>query len=436
MGTDLADSSDSEEIALRSNSQSFKLLAISFTYAPSALPRAVQVSRLLKNLQASTVLVCADYDEKDVRKDPALVAEAESFLEKSVRLPFALPGWKNRVGGIAYRLNLPVWDKTPDRYRSWKSSVLKAIEAYVRDKHYRPDILVTFGAPMSDHLIGLELKRRYGWPWVAHFSDPWADNPFHNYDQLTKSINVSLERKVVKAADSLIFTSQETLDLVMQKYAGELRPKAHVLPHAFDPELYETSPGNQNTKLTIRHLGDLYGRRTPKPLFSALSRILSSNPAALSNVSFELIGPIYDLQLDELGLANLPEGLVVVKPPVKYLESLSLMSSSDGLLLVDAPAERSVFLPSKLIDYVGAARPILGLTPPGAAATVINQLGGWVADPADLNATMEATNAFLSFLRRNRGNAHLPWGTASVRKSYEAAQVARQFERLLQPLLA
>nr|MBA2734039.1 exosortase/archaeosortase family protein [Acidobacteriota bacterium] len=44
-------------------------------------------------------------------------------------------------------------------------------------------------------------------------------------------------------------------------------------------------------------------------------------------------------------LGDLPEGLVVVKPPIKYLESLSLMASADGLLVIDAPAEKSVFLP-------------------------------------------------------------------------------------------
>ena len=416
--------------------KTIRLLALSFTYTPSALPRAVQVARLLKHLRYPATLVCADYEEKDTRQDQTMVVAAEAFLDKVLRIPFSIPAWKNRLNGIAYRFNLPVWNKTPDQQRSWKSSVLRSIEAYVRDERYCPDVLVTFGAPMSDHLIGLELKRRYGWPWVAHFSDPWADNPFHNYDPLTRAMNISLERKVATAADRLIFTSQETLDLVMQKYTEELRPKARVLPHAFDAELYERSNAQQNSELTIRHLGDLYGRRTPKPLFSALSRLLSSNPSTLRDVSFELIGPTYDLALDKLGLGNLPEGLVVVKPPVKYLESLALMASADGLLLVDAPADKSVFLPSKLIDYLGAGRPILGLTPPGAAATLINQLGGWVADPADLNAAAKMTEAFLSALRRSRENATDTWGTASIRKKYEASEVAGEFGRILRELLA
>jgi hypothetical protein len=43
---------------------------------------------------------------------------------------------------------------------------------------------------------------------------------------------------------------------------------------------------------------------------------------------------------------------------VGYQESLKLMSEADALLVIDAPADQSVFLPSKLIDYIGAGRPI------------------------------------------------------------------------------
>ncbi len=419
----------------KANDRLIKLLAVSFTYAPSALPRAVQVARLLKHLRASTVLVCADYDEKDVRQDPALVMEAESFLQKSVRVPFRIPNWKARAGGIAYRFNLPVWNKTPDQHRSWKAPVLKKVAELLQETHYRPDILLTFGAPMSDHLIGLELKKRYQLPWVAHFSDPWVDNPFNSYDSLTRALNTSLERRVMTEADRLIFTSQETLRLVMAKYPEEFKVRARVLPHAFDPALFETPPSTRNSKLTIRYLGDLYGRRTPAPLFSALSRILADEPEALFDVSFELIGPTYDLQLNKLGLENLPEGLVAVKAPVTYRESLSLMANADGLLVIDAPAERSVFLPSKLIDYVGAGRPILGLTPPGTSAALINQLGGWVARPEDVDGMATAIKTFLSFLRqnRNRGDA---WGDSAIQSRYEVRNVAQTFEAILEELLA
>lgn len=423
-------------VATQQNPLTSKLLAISFTYPPIALPRAVQVARLFKHLSLQTVLVCADYDEKDARKDSTLVAEAEAPLEKILRVPFSLTGWRGRASSVAYRYRLPIWDKTPDQHCSWKRGVLKRVESFIRESNSLPDAIVTFGSPMSDHLIGVELKKRYRLPWIAHFSDPWVDNPFNKHDPLTRAFNVSLERKVMTAADTLIFTSQETVDLVMSKYPAELRTKARVLPHAFDSSLFKAQPEQGNAKLQIRYLGDLYGRRTPQPLVDALRHILTVKPDALSDVSFELIGPTYELSLEKLKLETLPEGLVNFKPPVKYLDSLALMSSADGLLVIDAPAEKSVFLPSKLIDYVGAGRPILGLTPPGAAADLIKRLGGRVADPANAANVAETIGEFLSFLRQRKNQRAETWGAGDVRRQYEVHNVTKVFEEIVRETLA
>jgi hypothetical protein len=52
------------------------------------------------------------------------------------------------------------------------------------------------------------------------------------------------------------------------------------------------------------------------------------------------------------------------------------MCSSDILLTIDAPAPLSVFFPSKLVDYIGSGRRLVGLVPPGAASRIIAELGG------------------------------------------------------------
>lgn len=88
--------------------------------------------------------------------------------------------------------------------------------------------LRVFGQPRSDHLLGLHLKQRLRLPWLAHFSDPWTDTPFRRQGPFCRPVN---------DADRVIFTSAETLELVMRKYPAGRYAKACVLPHAYEPRL-------------------------------------------------------------------------------------------------------------------------------------------------------------------------------------------------------
>jgi len=163
-----------------------KLLAISYSYPPKEEPRAIQVSRLLKYLNASTVLICEGKDGAS--------SDAESFLEKTLRVPFSQSFGRDLLNRLSSRIYLPVVSKTPDHLGTWKRSVLNTVNSLVSRQGYRPDVLVTFAFPLIDSVIGLELKRRYNLPWLAHFSDPWVDSPFRHDDPLTKTLNRRLEQ--------------------------------------------------------------------------------------------------------------------------------------------------------------------------------------------------------------------------------------------------
>lgn len=418
------------------NISTTKLLALSFSYPPSALPRAVQVARLLRYTNLPTVLVCADHQERGTRTDPQILENAEGFLTNCLRVPFVVSTWRNLIGNAAYRFDLPIWDKIPDNFTPWRPCAMKAIKNFLLTSTYAPNVLVTFGSPMSDHLIGFDLKKSLRLPWIAHFSDPWVDNPFAASDAGSRAINRLLERKVLSAADRIVFTSRETVDLVMAKYPCDWRNRVRIVPHAFEPNLFPRVSKTRCSEITIRYLGDFYGPRTPAPLFNALDHLIASNPAAVENVHFDMVGTLGDLRLEKLGLFSLPNGLVNVEPPVSYLESLSLMTSADGLLVIDAPAERSVFLPSKLIDYIGAGRPILGITPPGTASTLIREIGGWVADPTDVKSIAKHLEIFMTFLRQSASADGSIWGDPRVRSRFEASNVAHGFASILQEVAA
>ena len=412
------------------------LLAVSYYYPPANNPRAVQVSRLFEYLDdVSTVLVCGDKYSADDRIDPTANIRAETFVNKCLRVKFAQPSWKRASARVAYQFGIQLWEKSPDRYRDWKSDVLRAVQDFTGTTAYKPDVIITFGSPMSDHLIGLEWKKRYQVPWIAHFSDPWADNPLKGYNSLHKRINFGMERSVIKNADRVVFTSQETVDLVMNKYAKRHATKARVLPHAYEPRLFAKPEKRNGSSIVVRYLGDLYMQRTPAPLFRALKTVLSSDARLLEGVRFEFVGTNTDFNLSDIGYDDLPKGLVEFRPTVDYVSSLALMSSADGLMVIDAPASKSVFLPSKLIDYIGAARPVMGITPPGTAASLIDELGGWVIDPRDDVRTEQTVRSFISFLRERSKDSGCAWGNPLTRKRFEPNTVAANFKAIVAELV-
>ena len=415
-----------------------KVLAVSFSYPPQTEPRAIQVSRLLKHLRASTVLVCAG--DPNATNNAALSGDcedAESFLEEVLRVPFSNSSWRNLLNRVSSRFPLPVWSRTPDPLVPWKKPVIDTIERFIRARKYQPDVLVTFAFPLIDNIIGLELKRRFRFPWLAHFSDPWVDSPFRTDDRLTRVLNARLEQRVIESADRLVFTSQETADLVMRKYQPALRAKVRIVPHAYETDLFPEGDGNHGGRLVVRYLGDFYLDRTPKPLFQALEGLSLTEPELLKDFSFELIGEFHELDLERMGLSRLPADLVVFQPRVSYRESLALMTSAAGLMVIDALVtgnDKSVFLPSKLIEYLGAGRPIIGLTPPGTAADLIRGLGGWVGDPGDVNQLTTVLREYLLYLSEHRGDSSRAWGQNDVRAQFEATAVAKKFQQVLMEL--
>ena len=380
-----------------------RLIFLSWAFAPMPFPRAVQVERLARAVSTWPLeVVCA-----------ATVAGAPHppFPVHRIADP-ARPS----PGGLLSRVRAAL--AVPDRQRGWANLAMHRI---ARDLKPGPDdVLVTFGQPMSDHLAGLALKRQFGCRWIAHFSDPWADNPFALPLPFVRWRNRRLERRVIKAADHVLMTSDETIDLVMRKYPVAWRGKTSVLPHAFDRSLYP--PRRAATgPIVLRYLGSLYGSRSPLPLLRGVERL---PPALAANLQIEFVGEAAPRFVAAAARLALPPGLVRFLPTIDYPSALAAMRAADLLVQIDAPAETSVFLASKLIDYVGARRPILGVTPAGTARKLIEALSGWVAEPSAPDRVAAAIEQAVAQLDRSRD---ADWGDETVRRRYDIATVAENF---------
>lgn len=167
-------------------------------------------------------------------------------------------------------------------------------------------------------------------------------------------------------------------------------------------------------------------------MFEALAAILRERPDELHGVRIELVGGVPPRMLKSAAFRSLPDGLLKLVPTVDYSASLALMKQADLLLVIDAPDDLSVFLPGKLVDYLGAGVPIFGIVPPGASAQLISKLGGGVANPRRPAEIAESLTQALRNIRERRAVGTGPaWGNPQVRAAYSADAVAERFRSIV-----
>lgn len=283
--------------------------------------------------------------------------------------------------------------------------------------------IMTWSMPHSIHLVGCHIKKKYPKiSWLAHFSDPWVNNPFLKGQKwAAKKINKLMERKVFHGADKLLFTSEETLDLCAQAYTPNIRAKSSVIPHTFDPKLYPAKDINSKDVFRISYVGNFYGDRRPDPFLKAWEILLAQNPQLTRDIEIYFIGASQDKSY----LTTLP-GVKCI-PSVSYQASLAEMVNSDLLLIIDAPFDKSPFLPSKLIDYIGANKPILGITPPGTSQKLIEEMGFLVSHP---NNPTEIANKLMKMIQGIKGGDinKIP---SHIRERYSVSTVGKQMKDIL-----
>lgn len=368
-----------------------RILFISFALPPYLYPQSIQIGRFLEYLKRYddleiTVLTADENTKEDTSLYPSLFDGIKNIVKVFYKKNKYIEYIKNR--------HLSFYYQKPDLYLDWMNKAFSVITAKFPKGSF--DTILTFSYPLSTNLLGHKLKTHYECQWIAHQSDPWSDNPHMHFNVITRKINTKLENSCFQQADQLIFTSLETSNFYKNKYPS-MKEKIHTINHSYDDKLY-TEHNCKHEKLIIRYIGSFYGARTPKPLFEAVKLL---DEKIRGRFIIELIGggKKANAMLNQYELEN-----INVTHGVSYLKSLNLMKSSDLLLVIDAPSDGvSIFFPSKLADYIGANKPILGISPIGTSNRILKELGFECYDPTEIE---EIANALRIFVEQDASNTH------------------------------
>ncbi|MDP1571641.1 MAG: glycosyltransferase [Vicinamibacterales bacterium] len=422
-----------------------RLLAISWEMPPLSGPRAVQVTRTLVELGLRgwrSRVVC--FGPRSTRYQQDFTLDVEAVSEGVVRLVRVASPEEAFFFRALWRLVPPV-KHLPDEKRVWVPRALAAARRLLAEEP--TDVIVSFARPWSDHLVGLQLHRETGLPWVAHFSDPWVDNPYERGPAWQRRRCAAMERAVIEAATQVAFVNRQTADRVMAKYPDAWRSRVHVVPQGFEPRpaavsrvtgrsvteaagLALSEPEGRVEGLRIVYTGRFYdGIRTPEAFLQALAA-LHREASLDGRLTVEFVGAGmdgYERRARELGV----DGLVRFAGRMPPEAAQQAAAGADVLLVIDAPSDGpSLFLPSKLVDYLPLRVPILGITPPeGPTADLLAALGYPVVAPDDVAGIGRALAQLLD--AQAAGTLRASAQHDEVSAAYDIRETTRAFAEVL-----
>jgi len=142
------------------------------------------------------------------------------------------------IVGRAARYLLPVDSKSP-----WLPFAYQLGKRIVRS--YDPDLIFSTAPPLSAHLVGLFLKKKFNLPLVIDFRDPY----------LNIVTPTRLHRSIQKYAFQLVKHSADGFVSVTAKFAEALGITAAVIENGFDPADFTVEPETRDTRFTIGYMG-------------------------------------------------------------------------------------------------------------------------------------------------------------------------------------
>jgi glycosyltransferase involved in cell wall biosynthesis len=266
--------------------------------------------------------------------------------------------------GPTWKENAANWVRSnffiPDARVWWVKPSVKRLENYL--KEHPVDVIVTTGSPHSLHLIGRELKRRTGIPWLADFRDPWTNVDYYGQLKFTKWADRKqreLERAVLTEADQVLTVSWH--------WAEELKAlgakHVEVITNGYDPDDLTTPPEPVDERWSLVHVGSITATRDVPELWNALAQRIRDDDEFRERFVLRFVGGVDHSVLRSLEAEGLL-GHVERIGQVSHAEALRHMQRARVLLLpVNDTPNVMGFLPAKVFEYLSVQRPILCVAP-------------------------------------------------------------------------
>lgn len=351
------------------------ILMVAFHFPPLAGSSGVQRTlRFVQHLPALgwRPLVLSARVQAYERTSPDLDDEVPSGTV--VRRAFALDAARQLSFGGRYFAVMA----RPDRWVSWRFHAVRQGLALVRE--HRPAAIWSTYPIATAHLIGAELQRRTGLPWIADFRDPMAQDGYPA-DPRTHQQYVDIEREALERAAFTTFTTPGAAAEYQRRYP-RAATRVRLLENGYDEESFVAVNGTAAAgplrpgACTLLHSGIVYpSERDPTQLMAAVRLLHDARRITPATLRLRFRAAVAEDLVHDLAARFGVADYVEILPPLPYKEALAEMLRADGLLVLQA-SNCNTQVPAKLYEYLRAGRPVIALTDPtGDTAHVLRSAG-------------------------------------------------------------
>ncbi|HNM26486.1 MAG TPA: hypothetical protein PKL15_13685, partial [Saprospiraceae bacterium] len=268
------------------------------------------------------------------------------------------PGRCERIGNWLYD---HVWKKIyfPDDALFWYRPALKKALQLI-DKQYF-DAMFTVALPFAAHLVGWSVRKRYpGLKWLADTGDPFVLQPRFRKQRwnLYAGRAKKLEKGVLLAADHTVVTTEAARVAYQDLFGAEAVRKMSVIPPLLHP-----GPGARERKpepvepLRLGYFGTFYNPvRTPDAFLRLLEEGFRQQPEWRNRVVIHFYGEIFPEFLARL--SDSPQ--ITLHGLRSREESRLAMLRMHGLVHIGNATDFQ--LPSKIVEYLAAQKPVFHLS--------------------------------------------------------------------------
>ena len=233
--------------------------------------------------------------------------------------------------------------------------------------------IITTGPPHSVHLIGRNIKRKSGLPWIADFRDPWSSWEFLDTLPMLQPVrnwHHKLELSVLREANAVVTISptfKQELETIGKR-------KVRLITNGFDSSDLPDSLTNlpERDVFHVVYTGIIDAIRNPLPFMQAFKNAFS---AGEKKVRLTFVGRVSEqvqqyVQEDPWLRSQVDfPGYLSHKEVFAYYQKASLL-----LLILTNTKNAKGNIPGKLFEYMATGRKIIALgDPEGDSATIIQE---------------------------------------------------------------